>query len=159
MYCKKCGASLSDNDVYCPQCGTQVLSEELLQDLEKSVKNSGKFLFWVAIIIAIFNIVYSILTTNNTSAEFLVIYIPLLLVLATILYLPLILWGNKLRNDDFSNLNITLRRVRVAIVYIFLIILVSLLLTTSPGWLIITALIDLFRAKKRIKEVQSELGS
>lgn len=40
MFCKKCGAAVSDGDVFCPKCGTRVEKEETVTPVSYNESNS-----------------------------------------------------------------------------------------------------------------------
>ena len=40
MFCKKCGAAVSDGDAFCPKCGTRVEKEETVTPVSYNESNS-----------------------------------------------------------------------------------------------------------------------
>lgn len=180
MYCSNCGNLIKESDKFCGECGKEVIdsgvkketikevpekkgvsvnNEELREtedqvndylpeDLKKAVKGAGDSVFALGIFSLILSPIIYILSFSETDdwTSFIII-----ILITTVVYVVLINFGNKIRQDNLEDLNITLKNISNTLIYF---IVVSIFFILSGGWLGIwgiIALIQLFKAKKLLK--------
>ena len=179
MYCSNCGNLIKESDKFCGECGKEVLdssvkrettkevskkkkelinnqelrgreeeNDYLPEDLKKAVKSAGESVFALGIFSLILSPIIYILSFSETE-DWTSCIITILI--TTVVYAVLINFGDKIRNDNLEDLNITLRKISNTLIYF---IVVSIFFILSGGWLGIwgiIALIQLFKAKKLLK--------
>jgi hypothetical protein len=166
MYCSNCGKILKEGPNFCETCGkkfSDVITKEvrinnpaesLPEELLKSVRNAGNSVQAIGIASLVFSIIVGFYDYFNGSYDETVLII--VIALASLLYGLLINWGSKLKKDNYENLEDTYKRVKTVIIFTILFIVLSLFLKSYPGLFVLFMLVDLFKAKKKIKNSLQE---
>ena len=118
-------------------------------NLKKSITRAGQSSFAIGVINVIMGVLFDVFsyTTGELDVTSLLIAIPLEIIVSMV-YISL---GSKLKKDELNNINKTYRRVNGLIIYTFILIALNLLLGSFVGLLVIFLLIDLFKARKELR--------
>ncbi len=182
MYCQNCGKFLEDSTKFCGECGEKVTNESpkkqgesknnvnkkekesaveqskekkdvLPEDLINSVKNAGGWVFATGLFgVILFPIIYTFSYINEYSEEGDILSLFILILISIAVYSAFIYLGNKIRKDDLTDLEKTLKMVSYTIVYTFIMFICLLCVGFMMGFIVIIMLIQLFKARKLIKE-------
>jgi metal-dependent amidase/aminoacylase/carboxypeptidase family protein len=121
------------------------------EEVAKAVKNAGNSVF----AIGIFNLVATtLLYLLSGSDDF--AYLSLVITGNAVLSIIMIVLGNKIKKDTQEDMEVTLKKIKNATTYTWIMTILTLLLGAFPGVFTILALFDLSKAKKKVQRTFSE---
>lgn len=120
-------------------------SQSPKEEVAKAVKNAGNSVF----AIGIFNLVATTLLYLFSGSDD-IGYLVLVITGNAVLSIIMIILGNKIKKDRQEDLEITLKKIKNATTYTWIMTILTLLLGAFPGVFTILALFDLGKAKKRV---------
>lgn len=121
-------------------------SQSPKEEVAKAVKNAGNSVF----AIGIFNLVATTLLYLFSGSDD-IGYLVLVITGNAVLSIIMIILGNKIKKDRQEDLEVTLKKIKNATTYTWIMIVLCLFLGAFPGIFTVLALFDLSKAKKKVQ--------
>ncbi|MBM2820266.1 MAG: hypothetical protein HW405_26 [Candidatus Berkelbacteria bacterium] len=141
MYCSNCGHKSLRDVTFCGNCGNHLtsgkvtslekinLKDEDRKKLKKVYQNAGNSSFAIGIVSMILAPIIEYFISGVTDAGSIILYT----LIDWIFILPFVYFGSKIKSDDLTNLNKSLKRNRNMLIYSVIYLILILILGGRIG--------------------------